>query len=139
MKQSKVQDINKKVFLVFSLTFIAMGLVFFLPAGSLNYWQAWTFMGVFFIPAIFVIFYFLKNDREFLERRLKFREKETQEKSIIKIALLFFLIGFLIPGFDYRYGWSNVPFWLVISSDIVVFLAYITVFLCSRKIVMLHG
>ncbi|UCF59307.1 MAG: isoprenylcysteine carboxylmethyltransferase family protein [Candidatus Bathyarchaeota archaeon] len=133
MKQPKAQDINKKVFLFFSLTFIAIGLALFLPAGSLNYWQAWTFMGVLFIPAIFIIFYFLKNDREFLERRLKFREKETQEKSIIKIALLLFFIGFLIPGLDYRYGWSNVPFWLVISSDIVVFLAYITVFFVFKE------
>jgi len=139
MKQSKVQDIKKKVFLFFSLAFIAIGLALFLPAGSLNYWQAWTFMGFLFIPAIFVMFYFLKHDREFLERRLRFREKETQEKIIIKIAQLFFFIGFLIPGFDYRYGWSNVPFWLVIASDIVVFLAYITIFLYSRKIVTLHG
>ncbi len=104
-----------------------------MPAGSLNYWQAWTFMGVFFIPALFVIFYFLKNDREFLERRLKFREKETQEKIFIKIAQLLFFIGFLIPGLDYRYGWSKVPFWLVISSDIVVFFAYITVFLVFKE------
>lgn len=129
MKQSQFYDIKKKIFLLVPLVIIVLGLMLFLPAGSLKYWQAWVFMGVLFIPFIFVVLYFLRNDPKLLERRMKFKEKETQEKTITKIAQLFFFIGFLIPGVDYRYGWSNVPFWLVIASDVIMFLGYMLVFL----------
>jgi len=133
MKQSQFYDIKKKIFLLVPLVTIVLGLMLFLPAGSLKYWQAWVFMGVLFIPFIFVIFYFLRNDPELLERRMKFKEKETQEKTMSKIGQLFFFIGFLIPGLDYRYGWSNVPFWLVIASDVIMFLGYMLVFFVLRE------
>jgi protein-S-isoprenylcysteine O-methyltransferase Ste14 len=133
MEQSQVHNIKKKILLFFFITLIAIGLMLFLPAGSLRYWQAWLFIGTLFIPFIFVLAYFLKHDPEFLERRMKFKEKESKEKSIIKILQVSFFIGFLIPGFDYRYGWSDVPYWLVIAADIVIFLAYMLVFRTFRE------
>ena len=77
--------------------------------------------------------YFLKHDPEFLERRMRFKEKEATEKSIIKIAQLLFFIGILLPGLDHRYGWSDVPFWLVITSDIIIFLSYMLVFFVFKE------
>ncbi len=68
-----------------------------------------------------------------LERRLKYKEKEAEQKIIIKIATLIFFIGFLVPGFDYRYGWSNVPIFLVILSNILIFLGYILIFFVFRE------
>lgn len=120
--------LKKKIFLFFPLGIITIGLMLFLPAGSLNYWQAWLFMATLFTPAIFVVSYFLKHDPELLERRMKFKEKEVQQKLIIKIANLFSIIGMLIPGLDYRYGWSDIPTFIVILSDIIVFLGYMLVF-----------
>ena len=127
------QDIKRKIFLFFPLGIIVVGLMLFLPAGSLNYWQAWLFMGILFIPFTFVILYFLKHDLEFLERRMRYKEKEAEEKTIIKIGQILFLIGFLTPGFDYRFGWSNVPFWVVIVSDVIIFLSYMLVFLVFKE------
>lgn len=122
-----------KIFLAFFLTFVFLGLGLFLPAGSAKYWQAWVFIGIVFIPVIFVVFYFLKHDPKLLERRMKFKEKEIQQKIIMRIAIFIFFIGFLIPGFDYRYSWSNVPIWLVILSDIIIFLGYTIVFFVFKE------
>ncbi len=118
----------KKILLFVPLGILIVGLMLFLPAGSLGYWQAWLFMGTLFLPFFVVVFYFLKHDPEFLVRRLKFKEKEAKEKSIIKIAQLLFLIAFLVPGIDYRLGWSHVPSWLVITADFVIFISYMFVF-----------
>ena len=133
MEQAKLQDIKKKIFIFFPLAILVTGLMLFLPAGSLYFWQAWVFMGVLFIPVVFVVFYFLKHDPELLERRFRFKEKEAKQKSIIKLAQLFFIIGLLIPGLDFRYGWSNVPVWLVIVSDVAIFFSYMLVFLVFKE------
>lgn len=131
--KKNISRLKKKIFLFFMLAVIVVGLMLFLPAGSLKYWAAWVFIGVLFIPVIFVIFYFLKHDPQLLERRIKFKEKEAKQKTIINISELIFFIGFLIPGFDYRYGWSNVPTSIIIISDIIIFLGYLLVFFVFKE------
>jgi len=122
-----------KGFSLLALTVVVTGLLLFLPAGSLKYWQAWLFMGVLFIPFIFVLIYLLKSGSGLIERRLQFTEKEASEKTIIRISQVIFFIGILVPGLDYRFGWSHVPFWLVIFADIVIFLGYMLVFLAFKE------
>lgn len=132
-KKPNIGKLKRMIFLLFPLGIIVMGLMLFLPSGSLNFWQAWVFMATLFVPVIFVVSYFLKHDPALLERRMQFKEKEVRQKLIIKIASLLFFTGILIPGFDYRYGWSDVPVWLVILSDVVIFLGYAIVFLVFRE------
>ncbi|MCG2735452.1 MAG: isoprenylcysteine carboxylmethyltransferase family protein [Candidatus Methanoperedenaceae archaeon] len=112
---------------------IFMGLMLFLPAGSLDYWQAWLYCGILFIPMIFVVFYFLKKDPELLERRMRMKEKEEKQKTIIKLTSILFLIGFIIPGLDYRYHWSDVPVLIVIAANAIVLSGYIFFFLVLRE------
>lgn len=64
---------------------------------------------------------------------MKFREKEVKQKTIIKIANIFFFAGLIIPGFDYRFGWSAVPFWLVAASNAVILASYFLVFLSFKE------
>lgn len=118
-----------KVFLLFVAALAFICLVLFVPAGTLDYWQAWLYMAVIFAPASFVLLYFLKKDPQFLERRMQFREKEAKEKNVVRVAWVVFIIGFLIPGLDRRYGWSGVPSEIVIAADVVVFLGYVLCFL----------
>jgi protein-S-isoprenylcysteine O-methyltransferase Ste14 len=106
---------------------------FFFPAGTLYYYEAWIFIGVLFIPAFFLLMYFLKHDPALMERRMKYREKETKQKIIILIADLIYFVAFLIPGFDHRYGWSDVPFPIVIASNIIIFLSYMLFFLVLKE------
>jgi len=131
--KKNLQGLKIKIFLFFVLALIVTGLMLFLPAGTIKYWQAWVFMGVLFIPVIFVMLYLLKNDPGLLERRMRFKEKEAEQKTIIKIASLIFFIGFLIPGLDHRFGWSNVPVPIVISADVIIFLGYLSVFFVFKE------
>jgi protein-S-isoprenylcysteine O-methyltransferase Ste14 len=116
-----------KIVFIFILAFFGMGLMFFWPAGTLNYWQGWLFMGIIFIPVFFVVLYFLRHDINFMEKRMQYGEKIKKQRKIINWASFLFFIGLLIPGFDYRYGWSNVPVPVVIISDIIVLLAYLMI------------
>ncbi len=130
---AKLSELKKQVFIRFILAFIFIGLTLFLPAGTLDYWQAWLYCGVLFIPVIFVLFYFLKKDPELLERRMRMREKEEKQKTLMKIGYVIFFVGFIIPGLDHRYHWSNVPVPLVIASNAIVLAGYIFVFFVLRE------
>lgn len=103
-------------------------LFFFLPAGTWNYWEAWVYMGILIIPMLFILNYLLKNDPELLERRMRMREKRGEQKLIIKISLVFFLLAYILPGFDKRFGWSDAPLWAVITADAITLLGYLIVF-----------
>jgi protein-S-isoprenylcysteine O-methyltransferase Ste14 len=107
--------------------------MFFLPAGTFAYWEAWAYLAILFIPMFFVLRYLLKNEPELLERRMRMREKEAKQKLIIKLSYLYFLLAFLLPGFDKRFEWSNVPVVLVIAADILVLLGYGMIFLVFRE------
>lgn len=111
----------------------ALGLLFFLPAGTLAYWEAWVYMAVILIPITLVAIYLLKKDPALLERRLKMREEQSQQRSIIGVFVWFFLLTFLIPGFDRRFGWSTPPAWVVLAADLLVLSGYSLVFLVFRE------
>lgn len=131
--KTEIPGLKKQVILRFMMALIFIGLMLFLPAGTLYYWQAWIYCGVLFIPIFFVVSYFLKKDPELLERRMRMKEKEEKQKTIVKFAAIIFLIGFIIPGLDYRYHWSNVPVLLVIAANAIVFSGYIFVFRVLRE------
>ncbi|MBM4307396.1 MAG: isoprenylcysteine carboxylmethyltransferase family protein [Deltaproteobacteria bacterium] len=126
-------ELIKMVF-VRLLIFIPLLLVmFFLPAGTFAYWEAWLYLTVLIIPMVLSLIYLLKNDPELLERRMRMREKEASQKLVAKLGALYCLIVFLIPGFDKRYGWSNVPVVIVIVADVLVLLGYGIFFLVLRQ------
>ena len=81
-------------------------------------------MAILLVPMCLVLVYFLKKDPELLERRMRMKEKEPEQKAIIKLSYPLFLAAFLLPGFDRRFGWSTVPVWLVLVADIIVLAAY---------------
>lgn len=116
--------------LLFMIIMIAM---FFLPAGSFAYWEAWVYLILILVSMLAFLAYFLKADPELLERRMRSKEKETEQRLIIGIMSVCFIFIFLIPGFDQRFGWSRVPVIMVIIADIVVLLGYGFVFLVLRE------
>jgi len=104
-----------------------LGLAFFLPAGTFNYWEAWVYLAILFIPMLFMMQYLIKNDPVLLERRMRTKEKASEQNLIIKLSYVYFIIVFLLPGFDKRYGWSNTPTWLIVVAEVFVLLGYIMV------------
>lgn len=131
--QSSQGELIKMVFVRFLGAILVLSAMFFLPAGTLAYWEAWGYLAILFIPMLFVLFYLLKNDPGLLARRMKTREREAEQKLIIKLSFIPFLLAFLLPGFDKRFGWSNVPVGMVVMADILVLLGYGIVFLVFRE------
>jgi len=113
--------------------FILLCGMLFLPAGTFSYWEAWLYLATLFIPMMFVLAYFLKNDPGLLERRMRMREKEAEQRRIVMLSFVYFLVTFTIPGFDRRFGWSNVPPFLAVVADTVVFLSYGAFFLVLKE------
>jgi protein-S-isoprenylcysteine O-methyltransferase Ste14 len=109
----------------FTLLFIILGFMFFLPAWTFNYWQAWIYMLILVVPMIFIVRYLYKYDPELLKRRLRMRERQKTQKLIQTVLWPIFLLAYIIPGFDYRLHWSNVPLTIVIISEVLVLLSYL--------------
>ena len=99
-------------------------LILFLPAGTIWYWQAWVYLVILFVPLTLVVAYLFKYSPDLLERRMRTGEKEPQQRLIVRLGLVSFLIIFAVPGFDRRFGWSSVPLALVILSDAIVLAGY---------------
>jgi len=108
-------------------------LFLFLPAGSVGYWEAWIYSFAILIPMIITMFYLLKKDPELLKRRMRLKEKEEKQKILVRLFTLPFILVFLVPGFDYRFNWSEVPPIVVIIANIMVFLGYFWIFLVFKE------
>lgn len=111
---------------------VIIGACLFWPAGTFNYWQAWAWLAALFLPMIFSLFYLIKRDPALLERRSRTSETRAAQKWIIAASSIYFIIVFILPGFDKRYGWSNVPLWLVLLADLVVVGGYAIYILVLR-------
>jgi len=113
--------------------FVIMGLIFFLPAGTLRYWQAWVYISILLFPMLVVMAWLFRDDPELLERRMKARERERRQRYIQMIGSLVFLGIYLLPGLDRRFGWSSVPLAVVIIADFVVLTGYGLIVLVFRE------
>ena len=133
LTQQEMKSLIKKIIIRFSLFPIVLGLFILVPAGTINYWQVYIYIAVLVVPMIFVLFYFLQNDPIFLERRTRAKEKEKVQ-IIIQIVFTFILLsGFVIPGFDKRFGWSDIPIYIVIVADIVILFGYLIIFFVFKQ------
>lgn len=133
MTPSEKNDLVKKMILRFSFVPLFIGVLTLLPAGTFNYWQVYLYFSVIVIPMIFVLFYFLKRDPKFLERRAKGTEKVKEQKLIQILNLPVFITAFIIPGLDRRFGWSDIPVEVIIATDIVILCGYLFIFLVFRE------
>lgn len=108
--------------LVAGMAFIA--LLLFLPAGTTAYWEAWIYLVVLFTPVLVVGSILLLRDPELLERRMTLREQESSQRTVILFSTIVLLVIYLVPGFDKRFGWSDVPPIVVLVSDALILGGY---------------
>ena len=132
-KKSSKDKLTAAVLIRLLTGIIVLAAMFFLPAGTLAYPEAWGYMSTLFIPMFFVFIYLIKKDPDLLARRMKMKEKEKEQNLIIKLSYIPFLTAFLLPGFDKRFGWSDVPAAVVILADILVFISYCIFFLVLKE------
>ena len=103
---------------------ILVGLLIFLPAGTVSYLNGWIFMGILFIPMFIVGIVLMIKNPKLLKERLDSKEKQKEQSLIIKLSGLMFLIGFIIAGLDYRFGWISLPNWGSYIASIIFLLSY---------------
>lgn len=115
---------NRLIARIFLVT-IALGLILFISAGSIRYWEAWVYGAVLFIPIVGACGYLLRKNPELLEQRMKMGEKERAQRLFIKLILPVFFVTIIIPGLDHRFKWSYVPTAVVILADVICFLGYL--------------
>lgn len=104
--------------------FLLMGVLLFLPAGTLCFPNGWLFCGLLFIPMLILGIVLFCNAPELLEKRLRTKETQTAQKQVIGLSFLMFVGGFVLAGLDFRFGWTHVPNWLVILSSAVLLVSY---------------
>lgn len=108
----------------FIMGVLMFGILLFVPARTFNYWNAWLLMGLLFIPMIIVALILWIKAPNLLEKRLNGKEKEKEQKHVIIITLIIFILGFIIAGLDFRFAWSNMPLWLIILASAILLISY---------------
>ena len=108
----------------FIVGLVAVGALLFLPAGTFRYPNGWLFIGLLFIPMLLLGAVMLFKAPALLEKRLNVKETEKTQKGVVAASGLLFVIGFLVAGLDFRFGWSHVPSWVVIVASVILLVSY---------------
>ncbi|MFW9827292.1 MAG: methyltransferase family protein [Candidatus Thorarchaeota archaeon] len=127
----KVSKISLLVIVYLFTIFLGVGL--FLPAGTFFWLEAWIYLIIFAIFFTVVVLYFSKHDPEMLQKRVKPQFKEKWDKIVMLFMGFGFFPTFIIPGFERRYGWTYVPFWVEIIGFIILSIGLIIIFLVMRE------
>ena len=104
---------------------VILGLLIFLPAGSLSYWQGWLFMGILFVPMFVAGLVMMAKNPELLRKRLNAKEEEKEQKLVVALSGMIFIAVFLVAGFNWRYQWIMLPDWAVWVSAVVFLTCYL--------------
>ena len=108
----------------FTCGLLLVGLLIFWPAGTLAYTYGWLFAGLLFAPMLIAGFVMLFKAPELLRKRLDAKEKQSAQKGVLGFSGLMFIAGFIVAGLDFRYGWSEMPAWVIITASALFLLAY---------------
>lgn len=103
---------------------LLVGVLLFLPAGTLAWSGAWLFCALLFLPMFLLGVVLFLRAPQLLQKRLDAKEKEADQRGITALAALMFPVGFIIAGLDFRFGWSHIPQWAVIAASAVLLISY---------------
>ncbi|MBQ9174868.1 MAG: isoprenylcysteine carboxylmethyltransferase family protein [Bacteroidales bacterium] len=104
---------------------VLVGLLLFLPAGSLHYWQAWLLIGILFVPMLMAGLVMMGRNPDLLRKRLNAKEKESEQKTVVALSGLLFLASFVVAGLNWRFRWCVLPDWAVWAAAGVFVLSYL--------------
>jgi protein-S-isoprenylcysteine O-methyltransferase Ste14 len=131
-----MNKVKLKAWLGFLFLAVAMGLLLFVPARTIDYWQTWLFLAVYFTGSLFVSLYLMKQDPALLQRRMRggpTAEKQREQKLIMLVASLGFIALLVVPALDHRMQWSHIPVSVIVVGDILVALWWLVVFIVFRE------
>ena len=103
---------------------VMVALLLFVPAGSLAYPNGWLFISLLFIPMLVLGLVLLFKAPELLEKRLSAKEEQGEQRKVVGLSTLLFLAGCVTAALDFRFGWSQLPGWLVLAASVILLLSY---------------
>ena len=104
--------------------FLLVALLLFLPAGTVFYTGGWLFCALLFLPILILGIVLFCKAPALLEKRLEHKETEKTQQRVVALSALLFLGGFITAGLDFRFGWTHVPTWLVVTASVVLLVSY---------------
>jgi protein-S-isoprenylcysteine O-methyltransferase Ste14 len=116
--------------------FLAMSALVFIPAGTFAYWQAWTFLSLYFAASIGITLYLMRNDPDLLARRIHggpTAEREPVQKRIMAFLSPGFAALLVLPALDHRFAWSHLPPIVALAGDLLVLLGWFGIFAVFRQ------
>lgn len=131
MNTLKIKSFGGLLFLL-----LVMAALLFIPAWTLDYWQAWTFLAVYFASSLAVTLDLMKKDPRLLERRMRggpTAEKETTQKVIMFFVSLGFIGLIVLPALDHRFAWSHMPPSVALVGDVFVVLGWLAIFFVFKE------
>lgn len=120
---------RRRLFVEASLKYAAgllgVGLMLFLPAGSLGFWQGWLLMATLFVPMFVAGVVLVVKSPELLRKRISAKERNATERGVVKLSGLLFVVSFVVAGLNWRYGWLLLPDWAVWVAAAILLLSYL--------------
>lgn len=109
----------------FVLGIILVGLLLFLPAGTVQYPNGWLLMGVLFVPMFVAGIVMMFKNPQLLSKRLNAKEQQSEQSLVIKLSGLMFVVGFVLAGLDFRFGWLSFPKTVPYIAAAIFLIAYL--------------
>jgi protein-S-isoprenylcysteine O-methyltransferase Ste14 len=131
-----MKNLNAKAWLALAGLAVVMGLLLFVPAGTIHYWQAWVYLSIFTGASVLTTLYLIRKDPALLERRMSggpTAEKRPTQRFIMLCTSIGFIALLVVPAFDHRFGWSNVPLCVVLVGDLLVAVGFALIFRVYRE------
>ena len=131
-----MKNLVAKAWLALAVLAVVMGLLLFVPAGTIHYWQAWVYLAIFTSASVLITIYLVRKDRALLERRMSggpTAEKRPAQKFIMLCTSIGFIALLVVPAFDHRFGWSAVPLGVVAAGDVLVAIGFYLISLVYRE------
>jgi protein-S-isoprenylcysteine O-methyltransferase Ste14 len=131
-----MSNLRTKALVALLLLFLAMAALLFIPPWTLDYWQAWTFLSVYFAASAAITLYLMKKDPQLLARRMSggpAAEKLPAQKIIMSLTSLGFIGLLVVPALDRRFAWSHLPPAAALAGDALVGIGFLGIFLVFRE------
>ena len=131
-----LKNLSARAWLALVVLAVMMGLLLFVSAGTVHYWQAWVYLSIFTGASFLITLYLMRKDRALLDRRMSAgptAEKRPTQKFIMLCTSIGFIALLVVPAFDHRFGWSTVPLGVVVAGDLLVAIGFYFIFLVYRE------
>jgi protein-S-isoprenylcysteine O-methyltransferase Ste14 len=131
-----MNTLNRKAIGGLLILVLVLAAVLFVPAWTLDYWQAWAFLAIHSTSSLAITVYLMKKDRKLLERRMNggpTAEKEPVQKIIMFLVSLGFIGLIVLPAFDHRFAWSDMPPHVALAGDVLVVLGWLVIFFVFKQ------